>query len=156
MDSIGRINEKSDGVELILSGQFGDESFSLKFDDPEILAVLQRVERNRGSVVETMIHVGTYALQASSTGLDVRAVRLELERAADNAKKALSDMQTQVADTIGDGGLLATAMDAARSKLMGAMDEVISRRIDWWSRCVFRRRCASQFTAKPFFDCYFD
>lgn len=117
-------------VELVLRGEFGEESFTLRFSDPEVLAVLQRVDANRGSVVETMIRVGTYALQAGSSGFDVRAVRLELERAADNAGQALSDMQTHVAETMGQGGTLAAAVDAAGEKLMTAVAEVIARQSD--------------------------
>lgn len=116
--------------ELILEGQFAGESFSLRFADPEVIGVLQRVDGNCGSVIETMIRVGTYALQASSAGLDVRAVRLELERAADNAGRALVDMQSAVATTMGEGGALSAAMDAAREKLLAAVGEVIARQSD--------------------------
>lgn len=129
-DSLTKETATHDGVDALqLTGDFRGETFTVAMTDRDVAAVMERFDRPADGVT-TLLRVGASACHAASAGLDLHAVRQEMDGAVRGACDAVADLRDHIAEVAGSDGPMAEAIRSASAALIEQLQEAVAAQAD--------------------------
>jgi hypothetical protein len=127
-------------VALRIDGSLRGESFHAEVSEPRVLEALDRFDSLEQGVIG-LLTVGSSAILAAGTGIDLAAVREELDRSVERAVSALGTVEDRIARSIGDeDGVLATAMRRMSTEVSAELERSLMAQADPDDRGSFLNR----------------
>ncbi len=109
---------------LNISGDFGDEAFSLAVRQAEVLEVV-RSRGNVGQAVEELLELGARVALAARAGLSTRDFQRDLEDAVTQTISGLESLGNDIKEAVGADGIMVASLKG----VIGSLTEVLRNAI---------------------------
>jgi hypothetical protein len=114
---------------LNISGDFGDEAFSLVVRQSEVLEVV-RSRGNAGRAVEELLDLGARVTLAARAGLSTRDFQRDLENAVVQTLSGLESLGHDMKEAVGADGIVVASLKGAMGSLTEVLHSAIAAQAD--------------------------